>query len=85
VLCYSGDTEWVDSLREAAKGADLLIAEAYFFEKTIKFHLDFSTLASHLPELGTKRVILTHMSAEMLTRVGDAGAEIAEDGLIVSL
>jgi ribonuclease BN (tRNA processing enzyme) len=85
VLCYSGDTEWVDGLREAAEGADLLIAEAYFFDKKIKFHLDFSTLASRLSELGAKRVILTHMSAEMLTRVGHAGAEIAEDGLIISL
>jgi hypothetical protein len=28
VLCYSGDTEWVDSLRDAAEGADLFIAEA---------------------------------------------------------
>jgi ribonuclease BN (tRNA processing enzyme) len=85
ILCYSGDTEWVDSLREAANGADLFIAEAYVFDKAIKFHLDFSTLASHLPELGAKRVILTHMSADMLKRTHDVGVESAEDGLIVSV
>jgi ribonuclease BN (tRNA processing enzyme) len=85
VLCYSGDTERVDSLREAAEGADLFIAEAYFFDKTVKFHLDFSTLAKHLPGLGAKRLILTHMSTEMLGRHRDAGPEIAEDGMIVWL
>jgi ribonuclease BN (tRNA processing enzyme) len=85
VLCYSGDTEWVDSLREAASGADLLIAEAYAFDKKIKFHLDYSTLASHLPELGTKRMILTHMNADMLERIHGTGVEAADDGLIVSI
>ncbi len=85
VFCYSGDTEWVDSLREAAQGADLFIAEAYFFDRAVKFHLDYSTLARHLPELGAKRVILTHMNTEMLGRIGDADVETAEDGMVVSL
>jgi ribonuclease BN (tRNA processing enzyme) len=30
VLTYSGDTEWTESLIEAARGADLFIAEALF-------------------------------------------------------
>jgi ribonuclease BN (tRNA processing enzyme) len=85
VLCYSGDTEWVDSLREAASGSDLLIAEAYFFDKKIKFHLDYSTLASHLPELNAKRVILTHMNAKTLERLHGSDVELAEDGMIVSI
>ena len=85
VLCYSGDTEWVDGLRAAAQGADLFIAEAYFFDKAVRFHLDFATLAAQLPTLGAKRVILTHMSADMLARIQDTGAEIAEDGMTISL
>jgi ribonuclease BN (tRNA processing enzyme) len=84
-LCHSGDTEWVDSLSEAASGSDLFIAEACFFDKAIKFHLDYLTLASHLPEIGAKRVILTHMSAEMLDQIHDPGVEVAEDGMIVSV
>jgi ribonuclease BN (tRNA processing enzyme) len=85
VLCYSGDTEWVDGLRAAAEGADLFIAEAYFFDKAVKFHLDFATLAAQLPTLGAKRVILTHMSSDMLARIQDTGAEIADDGMTISL
>ncbi len=85
VLCYSGDTEWAEGLRQAAAGADLFIAEAYFYEKRVKYHLDFATLARHLPSLGTKRVVLTHMSPDMLARVHETGCEAAADGLIVSL
>lgn len=66
------------------QAADLLIAEAYFFDKAIKFHLDYSTLASHLSEIGAKRVILTHMNAETLKRIHHAGIELAEDGMVVS-
>lgn len=85
VLCYSGDTEWVDGLRAAAEGVDLFIAEAYFFDKAVKFHLDFATLAAQLPTLGAKRVILTHMSPDMLARIQETGLEVAEDGMTISL
>lgn len=84
-LCYSGDTEWVSSLHDATQGVDLFIAESYSFEKRIKFHLDYATLALHLPELGAKRVILTHMGTDMLTRVGESGCEAAHDGMIISI
>jgi ribonuclease BN (tRNA processing enzyme) len=85
VVCYSGDTEWVDNLLAAARNADLFLVEAYFFDKPIKFHLNFATLASKLPKSGAKRVILTHMSTEMLSRARETGYEIAEDGVTVTL
>jgi ribonuclease BN (tRNA processing enzyme) len=33
IITYTGDTEWTETLLPAARGADLLIAEAYFFAK----------------------------------------------------
>ena len=84
-LCYSGDTEWVDDLRDAARNVDLFIAESYFFEKKARLHLDFEVLKAHLPEIGARRVILTHMSAEMLARVDETGCETAQDGLVVTV
>ncbi len=84
-LCYSGDTEWVESLREAAQGADLFIVESYFFDKPVKFHLDYRTLARHLPEVGAKRVVLTHMGPEMLARAAESRYELAQDGMTISL
>lgn len=85
ILCYSGDTEWVDALGEAARGADLFIAECYSNARHVKFHLDYPTLARHLPEIGAKRVILTHMGREMLAWADQIEYEKASDGLVVSI
>jgi len=84
-IAYSGDTEWTEALTEAARGADLFICEAYYFEKKMKFHLDYETLTQHRDELGCKRLIVTHMSAEILARVATLDAEAAEDGMVVDL
>src|SRR3989449_3006397 len=43
-ITYSGDTEWTEGLVDAARGGDLFICEADFFEKKIKYHLDYQTL-----------------------------------------
>ena len=80
VLAYSGDTEWADTLVPAARGADLFICEAYFFAKQVKWHLDYATLLARLGEIGAKRTMLTHMSAELLGRLGEVALETAEDG-----
>ncbi len=85
VLAYTGDTAWTDTLVAAAQGADLLVAEAYFADKRVRYHLDYATLAAHLPEIGAKRVIVTHMSAEMLERAASLGCEAAEDGMVVEV
>src|SRR6202012_5742236 len=68
VLTYSGDTEWVEELIPAGRDAALFICEAYFFDKVMKYHIDYTTLTKHLGEIRPKRTIVTHMSAELLGR-----------------
>ena len=85
VIAYSGDTEWTDALADAARGADLFICEAYFLEKQVKFHLDYRTLMEHREELACNRLVLTHMSADMLRRVERLDVECAEDGKEIML
>lgn len=85
IICYSGDTEWTDVLIEAARHADLFICECYMYEKAVPAHLSLSVLRQHLAAIGAKRVILTHMSADMLSRLGEVECETAEDGKIVTL
>jgi ribonuclease BN (tRNA processing enzyme) len=77
VIAYSGDTEWTDSLVSAARDADLFIVEAYFYEKRVKYHLDYRTLIAHLQESRATRFIVTHMSEDMLARVAALGCEYA--------
>jgi ribonuclease BN (tRNA processing enzyme) len=85
VIAYSGDTEWTDALTEAARGADLFICEAYFFAKKVKYHLDYQALLSHREELGCRRLVLTHMSEDMLQRLQQVDLECAEDGKCIVL
>lgn len=84
-ITYSGDTEWCEGLVEAARGADLFLAEAYSYEKPIKGHLNVKSLEEHLPTLGVKRLVLTHSSPDMLSRIGTVGHEAAEDGKVIEL
>jgi ribonuclease BN (tRNA processing enzyme) len=85
VVSYSGDTEWTDSLLRAARGADLFVCEAYFFEKKVPYHLDYRTLMAHRAQLGCRRLILTHMSEDMLRRLGEVEVEWAEDDKLLAL
>jgi ribonuclease BN (tRNA processing enzyme) len=85
VIAYSADTEWTDMLIPAARGADLFIAEAYYYDKIVKNHLSLKTLEAHLPEINAKRLVLTHMSDDMLGRLGELPYTTAEDGMAVEL
>jgi len=81
VIAYSGDTEWTPALVEAARGADLFICEAYFFDKKAKGHLDYSTFLSRRGDFSCGRIVLTHMSEEMLARSHEIEDIPAADGL----
>src|SRR4029453_4779784 len=59
VLVFTGDTGWVESLCEAAHGADLLISECFQYDVTLPIHLDYKTIDANFARLGAKRVLLT--------------------------
>jgi ribonuclease BN (tRNA processing enzyme) len=85
VVAYTGDGEWTDDLAKIGRGADLVIAECYYYAKPVKWHLNYPALSEHLRDFGAKRVVLTHMSREMLARVPDIPEECAEDGKVIDL
>jgi ribonuclease BN (tRNA processing enzyme) len=84
-IAYSADTEWTQTLLPLARNADLFIAEAYTYDRIVKNHLSLSTLEAHLPEIAAKRLILTHMSDDMLGRLDALTHTAASDGMIVEL
>jgi ribonuclease BN (tRNA processing enzyme) len=85
VLAYSGDSAWTEALPKAAEDSDLFICEAYFYEKRVPFHLDYRTLMEHRSEIATKRLIVTHMSSDMLERLTELEVEAASDGRVLEL
>jgi ribonuclease BN (tRNA processing enzyme) len=85
VIAYSGDSQWTDSLIEVGRNADLFICEAYTRDKPIATHMALSLLERHLDHIRPKRLILTHMSNDMLARRGELRYETAEDGMVVEI
>jgi ribonuclease BN (tRNA processing enzyme) len=85
VIAYSADTEWTETLIPAGRDADLFIAEAYYYDRIVKNHLSLKTLETYLPEINPKRLVLTHMSDDMLGRLDTFGHTAAHDGMIVEL
>jgi ribonuclease BN (tRNA processing enzyme) len=85
IIAYSADTEWTETLIPAARDADLFIAEAYYYDRIVKNHLSLKTLEMYLPEIKPKRLVLTHMSDDMLGRLETLGRTAAYDGMIVEI
>jgi ribonuclease BN (tRNA processing enzyme) len=85
VIAYSADTEWTDTLIPLGRDADLFITEAYYYDRIVKNHLSLKTLEAHLAEIKPKRLILTHMSDDMLGRLDTLGHTAASDGMIVEI
>ena len=84
-VAYTGDTEWTPALVPAARDASLFIAEAYFRDKPILTHLSLDTIEAHLDQLRPKRLILTHMSDDMLNHPDRGRYETADDGMTVTI
>jgi ribonuclease BN (tRNA processing enzyme) len=85
LIAFSGDTEWTDTLIDIARDADLFITECYAYEKPIRYHLNYRTLTHNLPRLAAKKLILSHMSDEMLAALDKVPQATASDGMKVDL
>lgn len=85
IIAYTADTEWTESLIPLGRAADLFIAEAYTFDRPVKNHLSLRALEARLDEIQPKRLILTHMSEDMLGRLDAHPHEAASDGLVIDI
>ena len=85
LIAYSGDTEWTDTLIQVARDADLFIVECYAYDGAHQHHIDYSTLRENLSKLRSKRLLLTHLSRQMLDRISDVDLDVAEDGQLLEL
>jgi len=84
-IAYSADTEWTETLIPLGRDADLFIAEAYTYDKPVKNHLSLATLETHLADIRPKRLILTHMSDDMLSRLDTLRHATAHDGMTINV
>jgi len=85
IIAYTGDSEWTEHMPALADGADLFIAECYFFSKPVRFHLNYPDITFHKSEIKAKRIVLTHLGREMLANLDNVPEECAHDGLVIPL
>ncbi len=83
-LVYSGDTGWYEELPERVGAPDLFVCECTFFEREFEFHLTYQRLLAERERFRAKRMILTHLSADMADRRGKLAFETADDGMRVT-
>ncbi len=80
-IAYTGDGELTDELSQLVNGVDLLVAESYFYDKAVPWHLNYPDIE----KLDAKRIVLTHMSRNMLEQVDRVPEECARDGYTISI
>lgn len=85
LIAFSGDTEWTDTLVEVARDADLYVTECYSYDKSIRNHLNYKTIEQNLPRLAAKKIVLTHMSHDMLAQRHKVPQLAADDGMVIRL
>lgn len=85
IIAYSGDTAWVDGLLDVGRGADLFICVAYKWDQEATHHLGLSTVRAKLQYIQPRRLLLTHLGADLIQRPAQIDLPVAEDGMIIEL
>lgn len=80
-IAYTGDGELTDELSHLVNGVDLLIAECYFYDKGVPWHLNYPDIG----HLDARRIVLTHMHSNMLEHVDRVPEECAHDGYTITI
>jgi ribonuclease BN (tRNA processing enzyme) len=85
-ILYSGDSSWTDEFIVQSRGTDLFLCEcSYFARQPNGIHVSWEEIAAHLPQLGSRRLVLSHLGRVALGRCGEISVECARDGLTLDL
>jgi hypothetical protein len=84
VIAYSG-VHRMERESDSCSRDRSLRARSVFLRQKDQVHLDYRTSLDERERLGWRRLVLAHMSEDMLLRVGDLEIEYAEDGWIIEL
>jgi ribonuclease BN (tRNA processing enzyme) len=85
LIAYSGDARFTEELVAVAKGADLFICEASWFDRDDPAHISYRQVMAHREEFEAKRIVLTHLGAETLRHLGALDLEYTTDGTSIEI
>ena len=85
-IVFSGDSGWNDELVEFSAGADLFLCECTYYESTeLNFHLNYPLLAANRDKFKVRRMVLTHLGREVLSRADEIVLEMGYDGMKIEI
>lgn len=87
IVAYTGDTAWGEHVVNLARDTDLFVCECSYFDPApdVVKHMSYREIYANRDLLKTRRLVLTHMSEEMLARASEAIFDTAFDGLVIDL
>lgn len=80
ILALTGDTTWCQSIPALARNANLLASECTDYDLHSPVHLSYTQLRQHAAEISAKRIVLTHVGADLLKNRARVRYHIARDG-----
>ncbi|RMF25449.1 MAG: MBL fold metallo-hydrolase [Deltaproteobacteria bacterium] len=83
-LVFSGDSAWTDAFAGHTRDADLFLCECCSLEPASDVHISYREILSHRERLGARRILLTHLGADV-REAEDLAFDIATDGMVVEL
>jgi len=85
-IVFSGDSGWNDELVKLSAGADLFLCECTYYESAhLKFHLNYPLLAANRDKFKVRRMVLTHLGREVLSRENEIALEMGYDGMKIEI
>jgi ribonuclease BN (tRNA processing enzyme) len=84
-ILFSGDSAWTDRFIDEARDADLFLCECTFYDSGEGNHVRYTTLEQKLGQLSAKRIVLTHLGEEMLSRREELSLPCATDGMVLEI
>src|ERR1700719_4756687 len=85
-IVFSGDSGWNDELVELSDGADLFLCECTYFESAqLTFHMNYPQLAANRDKFKVRRMVLTHLGREVLSREDEIALEMGYDGMKIKI
>lgn len=84
-LAFSGDTEWTENLVPLCDQSDLFICECNNYNANVNGHLSYHMILEKMNLLQSKRMILTHMGADMYENMENLMLELSEQDRIYQL
>lgn len=83
-VVFSGDSAWTEEFVARSADTDLFLCECCSMAPESGLHTSYEDILAHRDELGCKRLLLTHLGADVRSSK-DVDAELASDGMVVDI